>query len=214
MVSGVDSSARSSDDDLEIRLDYLTPPGPPTCRVEGRFVDRPAVKRLLYVLGAPDGAESQRAAGTRKFRVFNGAYVASIVFLLVMLVCVIVAIAAMFGPRRSAIDLILIAVFIALGAGMAPSVFWGMCVVVTDDEVIVRRQFQSTSVSRNSVSSAEVQERVLMLKPVIEIDLGMKDGGTVRTPLLTSRITAGRVRLNETVRSLRDSLGMSAPSDR
>jgi hypothetical protein len=97
---------------------------------------------------------------------------------------------------------VLVAVSLLLGAAMIPSLTWGMCFLVTNEEVVVRRHAFSQSVSIEEVASALVKERLLSLKPIVEIDLELKSGQWIRTPLGAARSMAGRAGLAETSRAL------------
>ena len=181
-------------EDLVIRLDRLTPE-PWSSPNPNRH---PFIQRLQYVVGTSDGAEWPPRSGNRKFRIFNAGFIVGVVAVLLGVVCLIVMIALLLGPRGVAQDWVLVALFLSLEVFFISSLTWGMSVVTRGDHILIRRHFRSTTARTDDVACADVKERVLSLKPVLEIDLQMKGGSTIRTPLGSGRTMAGRARLRET----------------
>ena len=188
-------------EDLTIRLDELTPePWSP------HPAPHSFIQRLQYVVGTPDGVEWPQGSGNRKFRIYNAGFIVGVVAVIVGLACLCVTIALLSGPRSAAPDWVFVPLCLGLIAFFTPSLTWGMAVVMTGDQILVRKHFRSTSSRIDDVASAEVKERVLSLKPVLEIDLRMKDGATIRTPLGSGRTMAGRTHLRETCSVLNSAL--------
>ena len=172
-----------------IRVDQLTSRESP--RIEIR---RPKnfVRRIVDAIGTPTGLELLARGETGKVRIFNAAFIVSTVGVIVALICCGVFIAVAVGTVGNGGDWLLAAISLLLGAFLVGEVTWGMCVVVSPTDVTVRRHYIAQRFPIAEIASAEVRERLLLLKPVMEVDLNTEAGERIRTPLLATGSQAGR----------------------
>jgi hypothetical protein len=146
----------------------------------------------VATIGSPSGLEGLPKDETGKLRLFNAAFLVTLVLFLVVLVCCGVAFVVAFGPKGNVATLLL-ALACLLFAGLAlGDITWGMCVIVAPTEIVVRKHYTSRRIPVDEVGDVEVNERLLAFKPVIGVDLNTKTQGQIRTPLVSARGLAGR----------------------
>lgn len=206
----VEKSRTNTDGQPFIRVDKLTAgisPSPQESRPRGlsRF---PAA-----LVGGPSGIETLSQDETGKMRLFNAAFIVNAAVLIVGLTCIAVAISFATGPKGTAVDWLLI-VLPSLVAGFALiGMTWGMCLLVTPTEVIVRGHLTSRRVSISEIISAKTCERLLALKAVYELDLITDSDGTIRTPLVATRSLAGRATVDQACSALNVALTQRRPPE-
>lgn len=181
---------KEPDEELSIRIDKLASLGPPTAR---GIRPKGPIERVCARIGSPSAADSLSGDEVAKIRIFNAAFIIDVVLVLVLLVCAGIAIALSVGPHRNGTDWLLVGASLLFAGLIVKDITWGMCVVIAPSDLIVRRHYTASRIPIKGIVSAEVCERLMATgKPVIGVDLNIKDEGKVHTPLVTSRSLAGR----------------------
>jgi len=146
------------------------------------------------VTGNPSGVypptELER---TLKFRTFNSGFIVAAIGIIVSVVCLVVSIVVAFRPKATVDSSLLLCLFLlVLLAGCLFGTTRASCVLVTRNEVTVRRVFRRRRVAIAAIVRVEVVETVDNDASVVQVQLFSTVSPPLRTPLKASRMLAGR----------------------